>query len=93
MPASAAEGPQADVLQQALLPVVHHHTCTQDDWWGVLETNNMVCAGGDGVSAGCNASSLRGERPALRKKLGCQRLTTVVMVAGRLRWTTELPNG
>lgn len=39
MSASAAEGPQADVLQRAVL---HHHTCSQDDWWGVLATDKVV---------------------------------------------------
>uniref|UniRef100_A0A665SX05 pancreatic elastase II n=1 Tax=Echeneis naucrates TaxID=173247 RepID=A0A665SX05_ECHNA len=41
-------GPLADALQQALLPVVGHSTCTRSDWWGSLVTSNMVCAGGDG---------------------------------------------
>lgn len=54
MLSSTAEGQQADVLQQVLLPVVDHDTCSQDDWWGVLVTDKMVCAGGDGISAGCN---------------------------------------
>lgn len=67
MSSSAAEGPQADVLQQALLPVVDHDTCSQEDWWSVLATEKMVCAGGDGIAAACNVSSLRGKGPTLRK--------------------------
>ncbi|XP_043851865.1 chymotrypsin-C [Dromiciops gliroides] len=51
------DGPIADVLQQALLPVVDYNTCTQRDWWGALVTKNMVCAGGDGVIASCNGDS------------------------------------
>ena len=53
-----ASGPPADILQQALLPVVDHATCSQDDWWFVLATDMMVCAGGDGIKAGCNVSNI-----------------------------------
>lgn len=52
----AANGPLADVLQQALLPVVDYSTCSQADWWGGLVRTSMVCAGGDGVVSGCNVS-------------------------------------
>jgi len=51
---SLANGPLADILQQALLPVVDYATCSNSDWWGTQVTQNMVCAGGDGVVAGCN---------------------------------------
>ncbi|KAJ0064470.1 hypothetical protein NL108_006937, partial [Boleophthalmus pectinirostris] len=47
-------GPIADILQQALLPVVDHATCTLPDWWGSQVKETMVCAGGDGVVSGCN---------------------------------------
>uniref|UniRef100_A0A8C7HMU2 pancreatic elastase II n=1 Tax=Oncorhynchus kisutch TaxID=8019 RepID=A0A8C7HMU2_ONCKI len=50
-------GPIADVLQQALLPVVSHANCTKPDWWGSLVTSSMVCAGGDGDLASCNGDS------------------------------------
>uniref|UniRef100_A0A673AIH0 pancreatic elastase II n=1 Tax=Sphaeramia orbicularis TaxID=375764 RepID=A0A673AIH0_9TELE len=50
-------GPIADILQQALLPVVGHSTCSRPDWWGSLVTNSMVCAGGDGQLASCNGDS------------------------------------
>ncbi|XP_069545279.1 chymotrypsin-like elastase family member 2A [Brachyistius frenatus] len=50
-------GPPTDILQQALLPVVAHDICSQPDWWSVLATENMVCAGGDGITAGCNGDS------------------------------------
>ncbi|XP_030213455.1 chymotrypsin-C-like isoform X1 [Gadus morhua] len=53
----STSGPPADVLQQALLPVVGHATCSQADWWSVLATTKMVCAGGDGIKAGCNGDS------------------------------------
>uniref|UniRef100_A0A8U7P387 Peptidase S1 domain-containing protein n=1 Tax=Corvus moneduloides TaxID=1196302 RepID=A0A8U7P387_CORMO len=50
-------GPLADVLQQALLPVVDYETCSQRDWWGSNVRTTMVCAGGDGVISGCNGDS------------------------------------
>ncbi|XP_026188294.1 chymotrypsin-C-like [Mastacembelus armatus] len=50
-------GPIADILQQALLPVVDHATCTKSDWWGFQVKETMVCAGGDGVMSGCNGDS------------------------------------
>ncbi|XP_009078179.1 PREDICTED: chymotrypsin-C-like, partial [Acanthisitta chloris] len=54
VPGEGSNGPLADALQQALLPVVDHETCSQRDWWGSNVNNNMVCAGGDGVVSGCN---------------------------------------
>lgn len=53
----AANGPLADVLQQALLPVVDYKICSQRDWWGSTVRATMVCAGGDGVVSGCNVSA------------------------------------
>ncbi|KAM4702994.1 chymotrypsin-C-like [Rhinophrynus dorsalis] len=50
-------GPIADNLQQALLPVVDHATCTLRDWWGSQVKPTMVCAGGDGIVSGCNGDS------------------------------------
>ncbi|XP_041952919.1 chymotrypsin-like elastase family member 2A [Alosa sapidissima] len=50
-------GPIADILQQALLPVVGHSTCSRYDWWGSLVTTSMTCAGGDGQLASCNGDS------------------------------------
>lgn len=49
-----AGGPIADILQQALLPVVDYATCTKSDWWGSQVKDTMVCAGGDGIVSGCN---------------------------------------
>lgn len=53
-----AGGPLADILQQALLPVVSHATCSKPDWWSTLVTESMVCAGGDGQLASCNVRAL-----------------------------------
>uniref|UniRef100_A0A665SXJ6 pancreatic elastase II n=1 Tax=Echeneis naucrates TaxID=173247 RepID=A0A665SXJ6_ECHNA len=53
----STSSPLADILQQALLPVVAHNICKQPDWWSILATDKMVCAGGDGVTAGCNGDS------------------------------------
>ncbi|XP_041130954.1 chymotrypsin-C-like [Polyodon spathula] len=50
-------GPIADNLQQALMPVVDHATCSKPDWWGIGVRTTMVCAGGDGVVGGCNGDS------------------------------------
>lgn len=52
-----AGGPIADKLQQALMPVADYATCSQPDWWGIAVRTTMVCAGGDGIVAGCNVSS------------------------------------
>uniref|UniRef100_A0AAY4CRN2 Peptidase S1 domain-containing protein n=1 Tax=Denticeps clupeoides TaxID=299321 RepID=A0AAY4CRN2_9TELE len=50
-------GPIADNLQQALMPVVDHETCSKPDWWSIAVRTTMVCAGGDGIVAGCNGDS------------------------------------
>ncbi|XP_040183063.1 chymotrypsin-like elastase family member 2A [Rana temporaria] len=50
-------GPSADALQQGLLLVVDHATCSQSDWWGVTVKDNMVCAGGDGIVSSCYGDS------------------------------------
>ncbi|XP_030319521.1 chymotrypsin-C isoform X1 [Calypte anna] len=50
-------GPLPDILQQALLPVVDHQTCSKRDWWGSTVKTTMVCAGGDGIVSGCNGDS------------------------------------
>lgn len=55
-----AGGPIADKLQQALMPVADHATCSKPDWWGIAVRTTMVCAGGDGIVAGCNVSSCIG---------------------------------
>uniref|UniRef100_A0A3Q3MN96 chymotrypsin n=1 Tax=Labrus bergylta TaxID=56723 RepID=A0A3Q3MN96_9LABR len=44
-------GPRAITLQQAILPVVDHSTCSQSDWWGSSAKTTMVCAGGESKSA------------------------------------------
>ncbi|NP_001019579.1 elastase 3 like [Danio rerio] len=50
-------GALPDKLQQALMPAVDHATCSRFDWWGSSVKETMVCAGGDGVVAGCNGDS------------------------------------
>uniref|UniRef100_A0A8C5MNA1 Peptidase S1 domain-containing protein n=1 Tax=Leptobrachium leishanense TaxID=445787 RepID=A0A8C5MNA1_9ANUR len=52
----ATEGNRPDVLQEALLPIVDHATCTQPKSWGDYVKTNMICAGGDSVS-GCQGDS------------------------------------
>ncbi|XP_063799971.1 chymotrypsin-like elastase family member 2A [Pseudophryne corroboree] len=50
-------GPAPDALQQGLLLVVAHATCSQSDWWGNTVNTRMICAGGDGVVSSCNGDS------------------------------------
>ncbi|XP_058407911.1 chymotrypsin-C-like [Diceros bicornis minor] len=50
-------GPLPDELQQGLQPIVVYATCSRPDYWGSLVTNNMVCAGGNGVISSCNGDS------------------------------------
>ncbi|KAJ3586506.1 hypothetical protein NHX12_012904 [Muraenolepis orangiensis] len=50
-------GATADALQQALLPVVGHSTCSRYDYWGNMVSTSMVCAGGDGKLSSCNGDS------------------------------------
>uniref|UniRef100_A0A8C3SXX3 Peptidase S1 domain-containing protein n=1 Tax=Chelydra serpentina TaxID=8475 RepID=A0A8C3SXX3_CHESE len=52
-----SEANRTQRLQQALLPVVDHATCSKWDWWGFRVKETMVCAGGDGVVSGCNGDS------------------------------------
>ncbi|XP_072442777.1 chymotrypsin-like elastase family member 2A [Chiloscyllium punctatum] len=52
-----AGGSVSDALQQALLPVVDHATCSLPGWWGGIVKTSMVCAGGDGVVSGCSGDS------------------------------------
>uniref|UniRef100_A0A8C5QG12 pancreatic elastase II n=1 Tax=Leptobrachium leishanense TaxID=445787 RepID=A0A8C5QG12_9ANUR len=50
-------GPAPDKLQQGLLLVVDHATCSQFDWWGNSVRNNMICGGGDGIISSCYGDS------------------------------------
>ncbi|KAM5126546.1 chymotrypsin-like elastase family member 3B [Mantella aurantiaca] len=49
-------GPQAAVLQEAVLPVVDYERCSQPDWWGSYADPSLLCAGGYGEDA-CNSDS------------------------------------
>ncbi|XP_012517965.1 PREDICTED: chymotrypsin-like elastase family member 2A [Propithecus coquereli] len=50
-------GDTPDILQQGRLLVVDYATCSSSGWWGSTVKNNMVCAGGDGVTSSCNGDS------------------------------------
>ncbi|XP_040843882.1 chymotrypsin-like elastase family member 2A [Ochotona curzoniae] len=50
-------GASPDVLQQGRLLVVSYATCSSSSWWGSTVKNNMVCAGGDGITSSCNGDS------------------------------------
>ncbi|XP_066048893.1 elastase-1-like [Chamaea fasciata] len=53
----SAGGGSADRLQEVMLPVVGQEICSQEDWWGSQAKDTMLCAGGDGVRAGCSGDS------------------------------------
>ncbi|KAM6314881.1 LOW QUALITY PROTEIN: elastase-1-like [Aegotheles albertisi] len=53
----SAGGGATDSLQEVMIPVVDHEICSQDDWWGSQAKATMICAGGDGVRAGCSGDS------------------------------------
>ncbi|XP_075997466.1 elastase-1-like [Genypterus blacodes] len=46
-------GSMSNRLQQALLPIVDHQTCTSSGWWGSTIKTTMICAGG-GAQSACN---------------------------------------
>ncbi|XP_066544865.1 chymotrypsin-like elastase family member 1 [Amia ocellicauda] len=50
-------GDPSPVLLQALLPVVDIPTCATNEYWDYYAQENMICAGGDGMLAGCNGDS------------------------------------
>uniref|UniRef100_A0A673GSA8 pancreatic elastase II n=1 Tax=Sinocyclocheilus rhinocerous TaxID=307959 RepID=A0A673GSA8_9TELE len=52
-----SNGPISGALQQAVLRVVDYATCSRSDWWGSQVTQKMICAGGDGVVAGCTGDN------------------------------------
>uniref|UniRef100_F6R841 pancreatic elastase n=1 Tax=Xenopus tropicalis TaxID=8364 RepID=F6R841_XENTR len=54
---TVTNGPLPAILQQAPLPSVAHATCSTSSYWGSTVKTSMVCAGGDGVTAGCNGDS------------------------------------
>lgn len=49
----SAGGSVPAILQEAAIPVVEHAVCSTPAWWGDFATKTMVCAGGDGRTAGC----------------------------------------
>lgn len=89
----AAGGPIADALQQALLPVVDHATCSKYDWWSFQVKETMVCAGGDGVVSGCNVSLRTWESLKHDAQIYWSVGSTYTLLpdAGRFRWPPELP--
>ncbi|XP_074666076.1 elastase-1-like [Strix aluco] len=55
--ATSVDGSVPDRLQEVMMPIVDHKICSQDDWWGSQAKVTMICAGGDGVRAGCSGDS------------------------------------
>ncbi|XP_069614736.1 chymotrypsin-like elastase family member 1 [Ranitomeya imitator] len=41
------------ILQQAPLPIVDYSTCSTSSYWGSSAKTRTVCAGGNGIQAGC----------------------------------------
>ncbi|XP_040027997.1 chymotrypsin-like elastase family member 3B isoform X1 [Gasterosteus aculeatus] len=100
-------GPRAAALQQALLPVVDHATCSRGDWWGSSAKTTMVCAGGGSKSA-CHGDSggplscrggdgrwyVQGVTSFVDGR-GCnatQRPTVFTRVASFIPWISEVSN-
>ncbi|XP_059843438.1 chymotrypsin-like elastase family member 2A [Hypanus sabinus] len=50
-------GARAPMLQEALLQVVGYATCSSPNWWSSIVNQDMICAGGDGMTAGCQGDS------------------------------------
>lgn len=42
-----------DILQEAPIGVVDYSVCSTPEWWGSTVKTTMVCAGGDGMTSGC----------------------------------------
>ncbi|XP_038578800.1 chymotrypsin-C-like [Micropterus salmoides] len=65
MSPAGVDSPPADLCLTSCgwLPVVGHDTCSQPDWWSILATDKMVCAGGDGITAGYNGDWWPSELP------------------------------
>lgn len=49
----SAGGYMPDILQEAPIGVVDYSVCSTYEWWGSVVKKSMVCAGGDGLTAGC----------------------------------------
>ncbi|XP_048043530.1 chymotrypsin-like elastase family member 2A [Megalobrama amblycephala] len=50
----STEGPYPERLQQAKLLIVGNETCGSNYFWGGNINFSMICAGGDGIVAGCS---------------------------------------
>lgn len=88
VPLSSAGGPRAATLQQALLPVVDHHTCGRSDWWGSSVKTTMVCAGGGSESA-CHVRHNRSFKSKKQIDISISALSAIVC-PGRLWRPPEL---
>ncbi|XP_060776831.1 elastase-1-like [Neoarius graeffei] len=53
----ATGGYMPDLLQEAPIGVVDYSVCSTYEWWGSVVKKSMVCAGGDGLTAGCQGDS------------------------------------
>lgn len=50
---SLAGGYMPDILQEAPIGVVDYTVCSTPEWWSSAVRKTMVCAGGDGLTSGC----------------------------------------
>ncbi|XP_068771722.1 chymotrypsin-like elastase family member 1 [Struthio camelus] len=94
----ATNSPLADVLQQALLPVVDQTTSTQNDWWGSLVKSTVVCAGGisrQGDSGGplnCDLCGVHGI-VSFGSSVGCnmpRKPTVFARMSADITWINEV---
>lgn len=53
-----SDGGSPAILQVAPINVVEHSVCSQPEWWGSIALETMVCAGGDGIIAGCQVEEV-----------------------------------
>lgn len=90
---SLAGGYMPDVLQEAPIGVVDYTVCSTPAWWGSAVKKTMVCAGGDGLTSGCQVQIF--SQPWQFSFIifvinFCPDPVGHLNISGRLWWTSEL---
>ncbi|KAM8850640.1 proproteinase E-like isoform 2-T2 [Spinachia spinachia] len=86
-------GPRATALQQALLPVVDHATCSHSDWWGGSAKDSMGDSGGPLSCQGADGRWYVQGVTSFVDGRGCntaQRPTVFTRVASFVPWISEV---